>query len=225
MIPTLKGSKLTSNVQRFKVNVQRFKVNVQRFKVTHAAWGKNLSTSVHFHHLVGISINHRRVENSMNVEILNRNNSKLTRHLLVLKPIPLLSSPREESVFSIYSTVYQASPNKKFYRIQTRPKNRHVQNIAHTLTHNTTHKNKMSRCLPTPSGFALYLHGNICHGPKPWCRGSPWVCFRRLGVGLLSPRLVPLVGMPNEDASKNREGGRSSALGGRRLVLDATINR
>ncbi len=38
-------------------------------------------------------------------------------------------------------------------------------------------------------------------------------------MGLLSPRLVPLVGTPNEDASKNREGDGSSALGGRRLVL------
>jgi hypothetical protein len=38
-------------------------------------------------------------------------------------------------------------------------------------------------------------------------------------VGLLLPRLVPLVGMPNKDASKNREGGGSSALGGCRLVL------
>ena len=43
MIPTWKGSKLTSNVQRLKVNVKRFKVNVQRFKVSHAAWGQNLS--------------------------------------------------------------------------------------------------------------------------------------------------------------------------------------
>ena len=38
-------------------------------------------------------------------------------------------------------------------------------------------------------------------------------------VGLLSPRLVPLVGMPNKDASKNRERDGSLALGGRRLVL------
>ncbi len=38
-------------------------------------------------------------------------------------------------------------------------------------------------------------------------------------MGLLSPRLVPLVGMPNKDASKNREGGGSSALGGHHLVL------
>ncbi len=38
-------------------------------------------------------------------------------------------------------------------------------------------------------------------------------------MGLLSPRLVPLVGMPNEDASKIREGDGSLALGGRRLVL------
>ncbi len=83
----------------------------------------------------------------------------------------------------------------------------------------TTHKNKMGCCLPTPSGFALYLHGNICHGPKSWCHGSPQVCCRRLAVGLLSLRLVPLVGTPNEDASKNREGGGSLALGGRCLVI------
>ncbi len=35
----------------------------------------------------------------------------------------------------------------------------------------------------------------------------------------LSLRLVPLTGMPNENASKNREGGVSSALGGRRWVV------
>ncbi len=89
---------------------------------------------------------------------------------------------------------------------------------THT-THNTTHKHKMSCCLPTPSSFALYLHGNICHGPKSWCRGFPQVCCRCLAVGLLSPQLAPLVGTPNKDASKNREGDGSSALGGRRLVL------
>ncbi len=38
-------------------------------------------------------------------------------------------------------------------------------------------------------------------------------------MGLVSPRLTPLVGTPNKDASKNREGGRSLALGGRCLVL------
>jgi hypothetical protein len=38
-------------------------------------------------------------------------------------------------------------------------------------------------------------------------------------VGSLSPRLVPLVGMPNEDASRNREGDGSMPLVGRRLVL------
>jgi hypothetical protein len=38
-------------------------------------------------------------------------------------------------------------------------------------------------------------------------------------VGLLLLRLVPLVGTPNEDASKNREGDGSLALGGRRLVV------
>ncbi len=72
MTPTWKGSKLTSNIQRFKVDVQRFKVNVQRFKVTHAAWVQILSMSVHFHHVIGVSINYHRVENSMNVEILNQ---------------------------------------------------------------------------------------------------------------------------------------------------------
>jgi hypothetical protein len=38
-------------------------------------------------------------------------------------------------------------------------------------------------------------------------------------VGLLSLQLVPLVEMPNIDASKNREGDGSLALGGRRLVV------
>ncbi len=38
-------------------------------------------------------------------------------------------------------------------------------------------------------------------------------------MGLLLPWLVPLVGMPNKDASKNRDWDRSSALGGCRLVL------
>jgi hypothetical protein len=38
-------------------------------------------------------------------------------------------------------------------------------------------------------------------------------------VGLLLLRLVPLVGTLNEDASKNREGGGSLALGGRRWVV------
>ncbi len=26
---------------------------------------------------------------------------------------------------------------------------------------------------PTPSGFAPYLHGNICHGLKSWCHRFP----------------------------------------------------
>ena len=71
-----KGSKLTSNVQRFKVNVQRF-------KVTHAAWGQNLSASIHFHHVVRISINYRRGENSMNVAILKRAEETLNFKVLL----------------------------------------------------------------------------------------------------------------------------------------------
>jgi hypothetical protein len=114
--------------------------------------------------------------------------------------------------------VMVASPNKKIYRLQSQKINRCRTSHTHT-THNTTQTNKMSCCLPTPSGFALYLHGNICHGPKSWCHGSPRVCCRRLVVGLPSLQLVPLVGMPNKDASKNREGGGSLALGGHRLVL------
>ncbi len=38
-------------------------------------------------------------------------------------------------------------------------------------------------------------------------------------MGSLLPRLVPLVGTLNKDASKNREGDGSSALVGCRLVL------
>ncbi len=38
-------------------------------------------------------------------------------------------------------------------------------------------------------------------------------------VDSLSPRLVPLVGTLNKDASINREGDGSSALGGPHLVL------
>ncbi len=99
------------------------------------------------------------------------------------------------------------------------PKNWQVKNIAHT--HNTQHNTqKLDEPLPPyPSGFALYLHGNICHGPKSWCRSSPQVCCRHLAVGLLSLRLVPLVRMPNKDTSKNREGEGSVALGAPRWVV------
>ncbi len=44
-------------------------------------------------------------------------------------------------------------------------------------------------------------------------------------MGSFLPWLVPLVGMPNEDASKNREGGGSSASDGRLSVHDTTINQ
>ena len=36
----------------------------------------------------------------------------------------------------------------------------------------TTQTHKMSRYHPTPSGFALPLHGNIRHGPESYRRGS-----------------------------------------------------
>ncbi len=38
-------------------------------------------------------------------------------------------------------------------------------------------------------------------------------------MGSLSLQLVPLVVMPNKDASKKREGDGSSSLGGRHLVI------
>ncbi len=103
-----------------------------------------------------------------------------------------LSCTEHVIIFLLYSTDYLVWPNKKnlpwFH-----PKNWQVKNIAHTHTiHNTTHKNKMSRCHPTPSGFALFLHGNICHGPKSWCCGSPQVYCRHLAVGVLLLRLIPL---------------------------------
>ena len=76
----------------------------------------------------------------------------------------------------------------------TPPHINHFTNIAPVAT--------AAAISPTPSGFAPYLHGNICHGPKSWCRGFPQVCCRRLVVDLLSPWLVPLVGTLNKDASK-----------------------
>jgi hypothetical protein len=68
----------------------------------------------------------------------------------------------------------------------------------------------------------LYLHGNICHYPKSWCHGSPRVCCRRLAVHLLSLQLVPLVGTPDKDASKNREGDGYLALDGHCWVMRHT---
>ncbi len=41
----------------------------------------------------------------------------------------------------------------------------HTQHTTHNSQH-TTHKNMMSRCRPTPSGVALYVHGNICMAPN-----------------------------------------------------------
>jgi hypothetical protein len=55
-------------------------------------------------------------------------------------------------------------------------KARHLQ-ICMTVTKkpvtHTTHNNKISRGHPTPSGFALYLQGNIGHGPKLLQCNSP----------------------------------------------------
>ncbi len=86
------------------------------------------------------------------------------------------------------------------------------------LTHNNT-QNKMSRCRPTPAALPHISMATSAmdpnHGavdPYESNAGAGWPCS-------LSPRLVPLVGPTNEDASKIKEGGGSSALGGRRWVL------
>ncbi len=90
----------------------------------------------------------------------------------------------------------------------------------HTHTHNTntTHKNKMSRCLPTPSGFAI----------SPW-QHLPWpqIVVPRLPTSLLQApgggfalAVAGSLGWAAElRCIKNREGDGSSALGGRRLVV------
>ncbi len=44
-------------------------------------------------------------------------------------------------------------------------------------------------------------------------------------MGSLLLRLVPLVGMPNKDVSKNREGDGSLALGGRRAAIGWMMER
>ena len=40
-----------------------------------------------------------------------------------------------------------------------------------------------------------------------------------MGLGLLSPPLVPLFGAPKRDPSKNREMGRALALGGQGSIM------
>jgi hypothetical protein len=62
-----KGSKL-----KFKGSKLTFK----GLKLLTLRENRTFSASVHFHHIVGISINYHRGENSMSVVILNENNSK-----------------------------------------------------------------------------------------------------------------------------------------------------
>jgi hypothetical protein len=86
------------------------------------------------------------------------------------------------------------------------------------LTHNNT-QNKMSRCRPTPAALPHISMATSAMDPNHGA-ADPYESTAGAGrPGSLSPRLVPLVGPTNEDASKIKEGGGSSALGGRRWVL------
>ncbi len=85
------------------------------------------------------------------------------------------------------------------------------------LGSHTTHNNKMSRRRPTPSNFALYIHGEGNSAPKSWHHDSPWVHSKCLGASLQSLQLVPLFGATKHNPLNNRERDWVLALGGRRL--------
>ena len=91
---------------------------------------------------------------------------------------------------------------------------------ATTQNTTTTHNNQHEPPPPYPSAaLALFLHDNICHGPKSWRRCSLWAHTRLTVLIALSPLLVPLFGVPKRNPSKNREGGGVSALGGCHLSI------
>ncbi len=64
-----------------------------------------------------------------------------------------------------------------------------------TTTQNTQQPTWDTATLP-PSGFAIFCHGNICHGPKSWCRWSLWAHTRRVALGALLLLFAPLFGAP-----------------------------
>jgi hypothetical protein len=82
------------------------------------------------------------------------------------------------------------------------------------LGSHTTNINKMSRHHATPSFFAPYCHGNICHDTKSWLSNFPYLLQKRPVAGLQLLRLVPFLGALEHDPLRNREMGRAQALGG-----------
>ncbi len=180
MIPTWKGSKLTSNVQRLQVNVKRFKVNIQRFKVTHAAWGQNLSTSAHFHHVAGISINYRRGENSMNVAILNQNNSTISTtlssscfnsnssvlHLLFCKNLRLHKTHRDHHLSKLLPWLHQV----RIVHIHcSHPLNRSSLHIHHgTSLNQTLSMSSRKKHLHVEIRSGTVLSWQLICNPKEW---------------------------------------------------------
>ena len=73
------------------------------------------------------------------------------------------------------------------------------------LTHNNT-QNKMSRCRPTPAALPHISMATSAMDPNHGA-ADPYESTAGAGwPGSLSPRLVPLVGPTNEDASKIKRG-------------------
>ena len=94
--------------------------------------------------------------------------------------------------------------------------------LPHDTTQNTTATNNNQHQLPPPypsEALALSLHSNIRHGPRSWRRCSLWVCSRHGASGALSPLSVPVIGVPEQDAQKNREMQWAMALGGHHLRM------
>ncbi len=86
-----------------------------------------------------------------------------------------------------------------------------------TTTQNTQQPTWDTAALP-PSGFAIFHHGNIRHGPKSWRRWSLWAHTRCAASGALSLLFVSLFGVPKRNTSKIRERDVTLALGGYLLV-------
>ncbi len=84
-------------------------------------------------------------------------------------------------------------------------------------TQNTQQPTWAAIALPS-SGFAIFPHGNICHGPTSWRRWSLWAHTRRTVSDALSLLFVPSFGVPKCNTSKIRECDVTSALGGHLLV-------
>jgi len=96
----------------------------------------------------------------------------------------------------------------------------HADRPTTTTQNTTTTHNNQHELLPPypPAASALSLHGQASGATKSWRRRSPTPCAGRGPSGLGSLSLVPLFGALQRNPSKNREGGKVVALGGRRVV-------